>query len=178
MTASAILTNLFTSREISDCLLNIQPVHNRDDIKQDTFLYLLEKAEAKPDEIIDLHKRDKLRHYVTKMLFNAANFSQSRINRQMRRETEIPTEAHCFPCLPEDTDEINTEERIQECLIKVRRMRESDKRVSKDWYFAELLEEYVQEGTFRKVAAKTGIPLNSVHFAVRIAKDEIKKSIL
>lgn len=177
MTASTILTNLFTSREIAECLLNIQPVHNRDDIKQDTFLYLLEKAESKPDEIIDLHKRDKLRHYVTKMLFNAANFSQSRVNRQMRRETEIPTEAHCFPCLPDDTQEVEKEELIQECLIQVRKMKDSDKRVSDKWYYGELLEMYAEEGTYRKVAACTGIPLLSVHSAVKKAKDEIKKNI-
>jgi DNA-directed RNA polymerase specialized sigma24 family protein len=162
MTKKIALEAIYSSREVDEVMLKIKPDYNRDDIKQTAFLELLEKPE---ELILELYHKNKLRHYVVKTIYNTANFSESKHNRQHRRAKEIPTE--CFPCTPiEDTEEY--EDLLKACVVKVSEL---------DWYKRELLTLYAQEGTYRKLEALTGIPLNSIHDAVKKAKEEIKKNL-
>jgi hypothetical protein len=167
MTAQAreILTQLYISQEVDEAVLKIEPAYLRDDVRQQVFLNYFEIADRDPAKIIDLHTRGKMKATIAKSLYNEANRPRSDVNYQNRRATEIPTE--CFPCTPYE-DPKEHEEFIQTVLVKVKDLH---------WYNRELLTIYAKEGTYRKVEAATGIPLNSVHDAIKKAKNEIKKTI-
>lgn len=161
---NTILTSLYSSSELQEVMLKIKPDHIRDDVKQHVFLSLFEKDEA---FIIDLFERGKLRPYVVKTIYNTANFSEGSFRRQNRRKTEIPTES--FPCTPDtESESYDYEELVATCAIRTDQLY---------WYNRDLLKLYVKHGTYRKVAELTGIPLLSVHDAVKKAKKEVRRML-
>jgi DNA-directed RNA polymerase specialized sigma24 family protein len=166
--ATSILTTLYESQEVADVIQKIKPEHIRDDVKHHVFLSLFEQDKT---YIEDLHKRGKLRSYIVRAIYMTVHFPESSFVRQQRRKTEIPTE--CFPCVPDHQSDTAFEELKQECAITVRKMQNEDG----NWYGAKLLEIYAEHGTYRKVAELTNIPLNSIHGAIKKAKDEIKKRV-
>lgn len=161
LSKSFVLTELFTSTEVSEVLKKIYPDYIREDVRQHAFLVLFEKEEA---FIIDLHSRGKLRQYVAKTIYNTANFSESKFNREYRRSTEIPTED--IQDVPDEQESYDYEALVESCSVKLEAIY---------WYNRDLLKLYVELGSYRKVSEKTGIPVNSVHHAVKQAKEEMKK---
>jgi DNA-directed RNA polymerase specialized sigma24 family protein len=161
LSKSCVLANLFTSSEIDEVLQKINPAYIRDDVRQHAFLVLFEKDEA---FIIDLHTRGKLRQYVAKTIYNTANFSESKFNREYRRHTEIPTES--FQCVPDEETDYDYEALVESCNVKLEAIY---------WYNRDLLRLYVKLGSYRKVSEETGIPVNSVHHAVKQAKEEMRR---
>lgn len=186
-----VLTHLYSSQEIHDVLLHIRPEYIRDDVKQHVFLLLFEKDDA---FIMDLHGRGKLRAFVAKTIYNTVNFSESKFNREQRRRTEIPTESF------DGESQLNNERGESSGFLrntKTDKIRKKVAELADDaqqnydyealvescpvkmeaiyWYNRRLLNMYVELGTYRLVAEKTGIPLNSVHHAIKKAKKEMKK---
>ena len=75
MDAHQLLTEIYTSQEVKDCITKIRPVDLQQDILQHSFLELLEKDQA---FIIDLHKRCKLKPYIVKVIYNTSVFTHNK----------------------------------------------------------------------------------------------------
>lgn len=160
-TKNSLLTSLYQSTELNEVVQKI-PDNIRDDIKQHVFLSLFEQPE---ENILDLHSRGKLKSYVVRAFYMAANYGESKFLRQNRRKTEIPTDK--FQCTP-DEDNYDYEELVATCAVKLEAVY---------WYNRDLLKLYTELGNYRAVAEKTGIPLNSVHDAIKKAKAEVKRML-
>lgn len=160
----ALLTEIYISPELSQAMLNVKPDYMRDDVKQEAFEVLFQKNSA---FIEDLHERGKLKAYVVKTIYNTANFSNSNINRQYRRRTEAPTESAKLHDRADDEQEAyDYEALVEACPVKLEAVY---------WYNRDLLKLYVELGTYRAVAERTGIPRVSVYEAVKKAKEEMQK---
>jgi len=160
MNAKSILTNIYTSNEIAECLLKIDS-DIRDDLKQHVFLLLFEKDE---NFIIELHQQDKLRNYIVKVMFNLVHFTQDKFHRVNRRQTEI---------LTNDFDEDITDDREVDLLPKLEMEMQNIY-----WYNKHMLELYVELGTYKSVSEKTGIAIRSVANAVEKAKKQLKHNVI
>lgn len=152
--AKSILTEIYVSAEVAEIIKRLRPESMQEDIRQHVFLELFSMDE---DFIMDLHCRGKLKHFITKMIFNTANWTGNKFKNQFG-EKEIATESF------EDV----TEQVYEEIEIPIGRIY---------WYRAELLKLYAEHGTYQKVAEVTGININSIFQAVKQARKEIKKII-
>jgi len=153
MTKNSILAEIYQSKEIEVMIRSIKPEHLQDDIKQHCFLELFEKSE---EFILDLHKRNKLKHYIVKVLYNTSRWSGTPFHKQLGKETptDIFKDSEC-----EIYEEIDIEPAIKSIY----------------WYKAELIRLYAEHGTFQKVSDLTKIPLKSVYTTIIEARKEIKK---
>jgi hypothetical protein len=62
-----IITELYKSREIDDCINKLIPAQDRDDFKQELFLILLEKQ---TEEIVRIDQTGKMLYYVVRIIIN------------------------------------------------------------------------------------------------------------
>lgn len=145
-------------------MTKIRPLDMRDEVKHEAFEAMLVKANNEPAFIISLHERNKLRAYVVKTIYNTANFPNSKHNRQLRRRTEIPTEA--IEDRPDDSEPYDYEALVQDCAVKTEAIY---------WYNRDILKLYAELGSLRAVSEKTGIPRSSVCDAVLKARAAIKQ---
>lgn len=77
-----ILSDLYQSKELSDLINKMKPVHLREDLKQELFLTLCEKPDSL---IIDLHKSNQLKYYVTRIVLNMIASNTSPFYKKYRR---------------------------------------------------------------------------------------------
>ena len=167
MPARQILTDIYKSSEVDAIIKRLRPVHLQEDIKQHTFLELFQKPE---EFILDLHNRGRLKPFIVKILYNTATYTKSSFAKSLGKET--PTDF----CVASKFEIIRTSE------TEDREMAEMHASVQcgmseMHWYKSRLLREYSEEGTYQKVADKTGIPIISIFATVREAKKEIKKKL-
>lgn len=157
-TRDSIISTLYNSKDVTDLISKIRPEYLQDDLKQYVFMVLCEK----PDSwIIDAWNKGYLKFFLVRTITNSI-FSNNSGFLSIHKFTEIQTDN--LADIPDDTDDFN------EWVLKVGN--EVDKLYH---YNAELLKLYAEEGTYRKVSEATGIPIKSVHRAVKKAKEQVKK---
>jgi hypothetical protein len=187
MTKDSLITEIYTSKEIGEVILKIQPEHLRDDLKQHVFLLLLEKEE---EFILELHKIGKLKNYIIKILFQLVHFKKDKFHTIYGKNTEGKCIEVPFDfSIASDKYQIPIEsdgniERENDCISELDKIKgiefpsQTGKKCgSISMYHGVLLERYVEKGNYRAVAEETGIPVKSVYNAVQMAKNEIKKRV-
>ena len=166
MTATDMLTDIYLSQEVKDCIKKLRPEHLQQDILQHTFLELYEKPVT---FIEDLHNRGKLKAYIVKILYNTATYSRTRFAKEQGKET--PTDfcqAAKYEVLTANDEYIEKQQAYEDVTCAMGEMH---------WYKVELLKMYAELGTYKAVSDQLGIPLTSVFITVTEAKKEIKQRI-
>lgn len=191
ITANSILTEIYVSDEVKKCVSRLEPEHLQQDILQHTFMELFEKPS---DFIIDLYQRGKLKAYIVKILYNTATYSRSTFAKQQGKETPTDFNHDFNEEVFENPGMVRAEKKqLQEyCnrshynLLEAnedykRQMEyESDVKCALaeiHWYKQELLNLYVELGTYKAVSDKTGIPLTSVFKTITELRKEIKQKL-
>lgn len=201
-TAKDILTTIYNSDEVRLVTKKLKPEHLQEDILQHTFLELYEIAGKRPEFIIDLSDRGKLKSYIVKILYNTATYTKSSLAKQLGKESPMDfqqaqwlvgkSEDHMYECTEtlgeawyilaasqyavvkfESDEEIRQQEyRTVECALC-----ELDKTASGFNYKEMMLREYAELGTYQAVANKTGIPLSSVYKTITEARKQVKNKL-
>lgn len=191
ITASSILTEIYVSDEVKKCVSKLEPEHLQQDILQHTFMELFEK----PSEfILDLYDRGKLKAYIVKILYNTATYSRTTFAKQQGKETptdfnfDFNEEAYDNPGAVK-ADKKHMQEycnrshySLMEAHEEYKRQLEYESEVicalsEMHWYKQELLNLYVELGTYKAVSDKTGIPLTSVFKTITELRKEIKQKL-
>ena len=105
MQAKQLLTDIYTSSEITNCISKLRPVHLQQDILQHTFLELFEKDGR---FIVDLHERGKLKAYIVKVLYNTSVYTHNKFSKENGRE--IPCDTSCYEFIKHIKDDNEFEE--------------------------------------------------------------------
>lgn len=155
MTARELLTEIYTSKEIDECISRLRQAEHKEDIKQYVFLMLLETPE---EVILGLNDKGRLKHYVAKLIYNTANWRNRSKFYNAFGPAEVATESF---------DDI-ADSPYEEINIPLHKIY---------WYKAELLRLYSVYGTYQAVSDLTGINVVSVFKTVRQARKEIKPLI-
>lgn len=166
MTAQQVLTEIYVSNEVKECVKRLKPEHLQQDILQHTFMELFERPE---DFIMDLHERGKLKSYIVKILYNTATYSRSTFAKQQGKETPVDF------CEAAKYDVIRASEDYKADLEYVENVKCALAEVH--WYKVELLKLYADLGTYKAVSEKTGIPLTSVFMTITELRKEIKQKL-
>lgn len=183
MTKQSILTQIYKSKEVKDCLAYLQPEDLREDILQHCFLELLEKEDS---FILDLHERGKLKYYIVKILYNTSRFQKCSFKKQLGKEN--PTDILglvAFKIWENDDESVDWRKPnkvFSEAIEDLEEARERDLREKKVvkalenvyWYKKEIFELYVEHGTIRRVNELTGIPKSSIHKTISEVRNEIR----
>tara|TARA_R110002096_G_scaffold390091_3_gene584522 strand:- start:1120 stop:1728 length:609 start_codon:yes stop_codon:yes gene_type:complete len=133
-----------------------------EDLIQEVALLLLEMSEEKWDEI---NKGGYLRFYVVRTIITMGTSPRSSFARKyelFQNKGEIT----------ELADEPNTSDEKEKLFNELEKALDG-----LYWYDAEILKAYVNEGSYRKVQQKTGIPFRSVGNTVKKVIEQIKKEI-
>jgi DNA-directed RNA polymerase specialized sigma24 family protein len=153
-----IITELYRSAEVRDCLNRHFDHHCREDVKQDLFELLINLA---PGTLEEKQSRGKLRQYVATIIINLKNQKYGKIAKMVKQyQFSNP--------LPENIEQVeidydNTNELVLERFEKI------------DWYKRTIIDFYIKLGTVKAVAEFTQIPYESVKYAITQARKEIRK---
>ena len=160
MTKNQIITELYQSKEVEELILKIQPSDLRDDLKQYVFHVLCEK----PDEfIIELNSKNQLKYYAVRIITNSIFSDRSFFYVNYRNQKEV----YCDQ-FADIKDEETNHDLLDKCEKEVEKLY---------WYNQELLKLYAKNGSYRAVSQETGIPVKSVHNAVKKAKIQIRSKL-
>jgi len=148
VTKTSILTEIYNSSEVAKVIQTLKPVHLQQDILQHCFLELFEKSE---EFIIDLYQRNKLTHYIVKVLYNTSKFTRSTFAKEQNSKEVLFSDLSLTRNTAEHSDtldEFESDEEHHQALIDYQKEQEDDyKEVfvnmnSMHWYRSEILKLY------------------------------------
>lgn len=128
----------------------------KDDLYQDTWIKILEIPEAK---LIDIYKKGYLLYYIYRIITSELGlwYRKNNIKKYDISLIELQVQVNIFDSL--DLKKVN------DMLSKLH------------WYDRKLFEIYLEEGSCRKVQAKTKINYNSVQETVRKVRKKLANGI-
>lgn len=152
MEYNQIITEVYNSKEVNNLINGYRPIELQQDLKQQSFLRLLEQEHSK---ILSLHENNKLINYTLIIISNTAKSKKYTlgIDERIIPTTNLDLEIEC--------------EKYQEININFDELY---------WYDAEILKLYFQHGSIRKVSALTTIPSSSIFYTIKNAKLKIKSN--
>lgn len=154
-----IITELYGSIEVKECLSRHFDPDCREDVKQDLFELLINLA---PGTLEEKQSRGKLKHYVAAII---ANLKRQRYG----KVAKMIGQYRCFDELPE-----NIEQADDVYNDDLDRAEEQTEKLH--WYYAGVLKLYAKLGTVKAVSRATDIPYESVKYAITEARKQIKKT--
>jgi hypothetical protein len=164
MTAREIINQIAAGREYKDLCKNIAKGHELyEDLFQELIIILCEYDSVKLEE---LYAKGQIKWFIVKIIKNQFQSTTSPFYKKYRafadrssdQEVHAPTEE------PEDNEVLN----LVQC--ETEKISFTDKN---DWYDTRMFQLYLQEGSLRKLSAKTGISRTAISYAI----DNFKKNI-
>jgi len=134
---------------------------NADDLIQEVALVLLEMEEEK---WLEINEGGYLRWYVIRTMINMATSNRSTFARKYQLNSSEGIEFDDIP----DTNDYNSAR--EETLVILEGILKTY-----HWYEQDMLKSYFKEGSYRKVAAATGIPFKSVGNTVKKTITKLKE---
>jgi DNA-directed RNA polymerase specialized sigma24 family protein len=152
-----IITSLYNSREVAECLHRHFDESCRDDVKQDLFELLINLKSGTLEEI---NSRGKLKAYVAVIISNLKRQRRGKVAKMVGMYTRFEE----LPANLEVSDEgYNDLPDIAETKTE-----------NLHWYYAGVLKLYAKLGTIAAVSRETKIPYESVKHAIKLAREKIK----
>jgi hypothetical protein len=154
MEASAIISDLYNSKEVNEAINKMEPDHLRDELKSEMFLAL---CELPPERIIKMHEGGWIKFYLVRMMLNMVKSKSSAFYKKFRK---------VFCELPE----IKVEDTVIDYSI------EDLEKAMKEmyWHERDMLMTYVLfDRNSTAVSRNSGIPRRTVDYTVNLAKKKI-----
>lgn len=164
---NSILTEIYQSKELANCLLLVKKESLRDDIKQEIFLNLLSKDES---FIIDLYNRGKIKAYISSCIFNEIYSPRSTTRKKLGKESNLFSENVEVENLviSEFKKEINfEEEKAIEIFINL----------PKDNLYKKIFLALCKHGSYRKLSVAMNIPHTTLKSMMETLQQQIKKEL-
>lgn len=169
-----ILTNLFRSKDLANCIAKMEHRHLHDELKSELFLVL---SELPCDKLVEMKEQGWLNYYVFRTISNMVNSSTSRFYKVFRQSglNTYPVE-YCGHTSFEKPEEIELRKELE-----VRE--ESDIEEMKEiieglyWYDKAIMKLYLKHNSIRKVAQQLEIPPSSIHETVTRCKQIIRNQL-
>lgn len=175
MTKNEIISQLFTGKNLCDCIGKMEPDHLREDLKMEVILIICELSEEK---ILGLHYRKELEFYTVRVILNQVKNLFAKKYR-VRTEEYIETDDYDTQTKKDYSEAIDNEAIINE----ERQLREdiedmAIKEVDKlHWYNKGLVALYMKHGNYRAIQEETGIPFGSCYKTIRKSLNQIKETV-
>ncbi len=152
-----IITMLYNSQEVTECLNRHFDHSCREDVKHDLMEILMN---LKPGTLEEINSRGKLKGYVAVIIANLKRQRRGKVAKMVGMYTH-------FEQLPANL-EMNDEGYNDLPDIA------ADKTEKLHWYYAGILKLYAKMGSIAAVSRETKIPYDSVKHAVNEARKKIK----
>lgn len=165
--ADAIFIELSTAREYRDVCKRI--ANTRKDLADDLHHHvLLIMMEMNREQLIHLYSTQRLKYYFVRVCMNEFRDKYSKFNKLYRHMDDVPQQLDTVAEVQdEDNEYINRIELYSRAVDEVISVL--------PWYDRELFRLYNQEGSMRKLANKTRIPVMSICNTINQVKSKIKQ---
>lgn len=160
-----IISDLFLSKDFNDCIKKMQPEHLQDDLKAEVALILCEHSDEK---IISIHESSplSLKYYTVRIILNLIQSKTSPFYKKYRTPITEFTDSHEQADVEDDFNARLKKETSEQKVLDI-----ID---GLYWYDKEMLNLYMEVGSYRKMQAQTGIPWQSCYDAVQSAYSKIR----
>lgn len=168
-----ILTDLFRSQDLANCIAKMEHRHLHDELKSELFLVL----SALPYDRLVSMKEGHLNFYVFATIRNMINSNTSRFYKVFRQSglNTYPVE-YCGHSTAETQEELQLREEAE--IQEEQDLKDMNEVINgMHWYHAEILKLYLKEKSIRKVAKKLDIPPSSIHETITKCKEIIRKRL-
>lgn len=169
-----IITDLFRSKELSECIAKMHPTHLQEELRSEVFLVLCELPE---DRLNAMHSEGRLGYYALRTIMNMAHSSTSSFFKMFR--ADYTRQAKDYLRYLSTTKKsrydhllMNTQEMVIRDFVS-----KSEDLSDPDWYEAGIMKVYTVEGTMRAASHKLGIPVKTIHTAINNGKKKIKEKL-
>lgn len=196
MTRDKIISDLFTGKNFCDCISKMEPIHLREDLKQEVILIICELPDEK---IFQLYKEKKLDFYTVRVILNQCISNTSPFAKRYRQHHTGYVENYHVPdgnaelangeLATSDTlghiKQLDFIKHQHEDLIELeeRQLREDIEDMAIDeidkqyWYNKGLVNLYMKHGNFRSIEKETGIPWQSCYKTIKKTFKDIKQKV-
>ena len=161
-----ILAEIYTSKELHNCLLLVKNESIREDIKQEIFLTLLQKEE---DFIIALSNNNKLKAYISSCIFNEAYSPRSNLRKKFGKESVLFIDA--APIEKILIDEIIEANKKHDKAIEIFLS------IPQNNIYKQIFLSLCKYGSYRKLSLAMNIPHTTLRDMVENFKNEIKNKL-
>lgn len=170
MPVAEILTELYNSNDLDDCIRKMVKPHHQQDFKQELFLILHEKPSQL---IIDLKKNKGLTYYVVRIILNLVNQKRNVYHKKYSDSTVIYDNDIVYQVQDESDpiEERKSKEERELVLVDHINNRLDDQ--FKTPYYRMLVHLVNQHGSQRAVSRLTGIPVSSISEAVKRVRNHL-----
>lgn len=167
---NTIISNLYLDSRFSDAAKKI--TINTDfceDLKSEVILVLLEKTDD--NLLIELDKKNQLIFYSVRIMLNMFRSKTSGFRKKYEHNGIISDDVYSLEIDTNEffkTEEIETKEKIDKLNKKLD---------SIHWYDSRVFLEYLEAGSYRKLEAKTGIPMKSLQLTCLKVKEILRNDL-
>jgi hypothetical protein len=172
VTTSEIISDLYISRELDDCISKMVRAGDRGDFKQELFLIV---ATIEEGIIKRLHDDNKLKFYVVKIIMNLANQERNTYHKKYR-STKVVYDTDKVMSLPHPAESSEMEmrqAREDKEMVLVHEVSNLESKF-KTHYYTRLCELIAEHGSMRAVSRLTGIPTMSISDAIKKVRNHLK----
>lgn len=169
-----ILTDLFRSQDLANCIAKMDHRHLHDELKSELFVVL----SALPyEKIIGMKERNELNFYIFATIRNMVNSGTSKFHKEFRQSG--------LNCYTVDYQGQEASEPIDTLAERLRREQQSEDEVRQMhtvidemyWYDKAIIKLYLEHQSIRKVAKKLDIPPSSIKSTLDRCKEIIRKQL-
>lgn len=167
---SAILTELYKSPEVDNCIWKMVGQTNREDFKQELFIII---ADIDEKLLIRLHGEKKLKYYVVRVIINMVRWKRSIYQKKyVEPGRVIPIDG-----VQVGSEEIDItareqhEEREDRIIKEVNRLDD----VFKSPYYALLVNYLQNDWSMRELAEATGISVSAISRGIKKVREHLNK---
>jgi hypothetical protein len=175
--ARTIITDLFKSPEINDCIANVVDRGPRDDFKQELFVILLEYP---CDKIVDTFDQGKIKYFTARVIVNL--FYQKR-NVFQKTYLSPNVEYNTEKVLHEEAQDLEhfgfrqLKEDLEDWILDGAKGLDAEMRKQEFPYYEELINAIKKHGSMAEASRQSGIELYNISRAIKRVREYLKKRL-
>lgn len=176
VTINQIAEELFSSKEVDNCIKKVVAPEYFDDFKQELFLIILNDTTG---SFMRAYKDGKHRFHTVRTILNLTKYTRGVFHKKYLEPESMTVEfTESVPCQPCEGIEIRRfkEEREDRVLEEIKHMDESEGLKTKSGYpfYLASIEAVRKYGGIRKASRATGIPKSTLARAVIKVREHLK----
>lgn len=170
MERNTIIEKLYLDKRFSDAAKKItKDTDYCEDLKSEVIIVLLENTNL--DLLIELDKKNQLIFYSVRIMLNMFRSKTSGFRKKYEHNGVISDEVYDLEIDTNEffkTEEIETEQKLNKINAKLE---------SVYWYDRQVFLEYLEVGSYRKLEAKTRIPMKSLQLTCLKVKEILRNDL-
>lgn len=173
MTKTEIIEQLYNTKEFNECINKMHPAELRQDLKAEVILVMCELDENK---VIEMHQKKQLTFYAARVILNMAMSNTSQFYKTYRNANILEYKENEKQSITE-IGEIREREVI-ELAQDLKKDNYKKAREGLSWYHNQLIDLYIEHGSYRLIEKETGIPFESIYKSMQTAIKQIRCAVM